>query len=235
MKKSYKILSCLSLAVVLTACNGSTITKEEAKTRVDEIVSYQAKNNTDLYKDGINFTSNTKFNNGNVSKLEVQYKSGDNYLYYKSYAKTTTDNSSKETTEEGYMGMIDDKYYSLDVVKKTYTEMNKIAFDIAYAAAATLRLAQFYSFGSPVSLAAVISTESEGSQYTYKSKGEGHIYVNIVTEKDDSKENDTYIFDNNRFVSYEESLSGDKGGKATLKASYNVSPRKLSLSGYTKA
>lgn len=67
----------------------------------------------------------------------------------------------------------------------------------------------------------------EGETITYKSKGDGHIFVESKT----SDETTTIIFENNRFVSYS---VNDKDSYEKCNIDYNAKASMPSLNGYTK-
>lgn len=223
MKKNYKILGCLSLAVLLTACNGADITKEEAKTKANDIVTYQTNHGDELYKDGIHYKAEGKDDDGKTMTEEYWYNSDSKYLHY--ISKSTSSNSTTEV--EFYYGMIDSKYYSIDVKKKEYTEYSnettyKLAFMIPVATVTGMM-----TFGSTALTGLVNKDAEEGETITYKSKGDGHIFVESKT----SDETTTIIFENNRFVSYS---VNDKDSYEKCNIDYNAKASMPSLNGYTK-
>lgn len=225
MKKNYKILGCLSLAVLLTACNGADITKEEAKTKANDIVTYQTKHGDELYKDGIHYKAEGKDDTGATMTEEYWYNSNSKYLHYTSKSC----NANTTTEVEFYYGMIDSKYYSIDVKKKEYTEYSnettyKLAFMIPVAAVTGLM-----TYGSTVLTDLVNTDAEEGETITYKSKGDGHIFVEYVSD-----ETTTIIFENNRFVSYSSYSNIVKDSYEKCNFDYNVKASMPSLNGYTK-
>lgn len=218
MKKNYKILGCLSLAVLLTACNGSAITKEEAKTKANDIITYQANHNDELYKDGIHYKFESKSDNKTVTE-EYWYNSSSKYLHY--VTKSTSSNSTTEV--EVYLGMIDSKYYSMDAKKKEYTEYSSELLYNAVFLVPVAKVTAGMTFGSTTLTALVNKDAAEGETITYKSKGDGHIFVESKTADSST----TIIYENNRFVSY-------KDGSSTYNFDYNAKASMPSLNGYTK-
>lgn len=249
MKKNFKFAS-IALVALLASCNGSTITKDKATEVAKGITKYQADNASDLYKDGIHLVLNSKTTEGKdytTTKTEFWVNEGSHFLHMVSVTEQSEEGKTSSNKTEAYFGQIDSKFYSINAVEKKYVEYNSLSvFEIAYKTACTAAMAVFNVYASGTALEANIATDTnEDNPFIYKSKGEGHLYIESnESEKDEEKNTSekgrsVYIFDNYRFVSLSINLEEVEEDIKTItvgsiKVDYKVSAKMPSLNGLTK-
>lgn len=249
MKKNFTKYAGIAMVALLTACNGSTITKEEAAKVARGITEHQVKDEN-LYKTFHMVSKISGFDdNGKAANIitEVWFDAKNDFIHVK--LETPDENNEKIIKSEAYMGKIGEKYYSIDMGEKQYTEFeNKSQFDIVFTQVSSSTRGQLVSTGSGAMLEMMIANTSddpkEGEEVVeFKSKGEGHLYVCATkTEKDDDTEITTkavMIFDNYVLSSAETTITDKKDSKNNLttsaKVDYNVNAKMPSLNGLTKA
>lgn len=249
MKKNFTKYAGITLVALLTACNGSAVTKEEAAKVAKGITEHQAKEE-DLYSKlhysakGNGYDDDEK---AITMSAETWLDTENHFLHMKS--EQPNDEGKTEKTEI-YMGAIGSKYYSIDMVEKTYTEFSSLTlFETVYTVSASAAKAPVASIGSGVVLEEMVaSAKDEPTEddpvFEFKSKGEGHLYV-AVTEKD--KDDDTgadvtsknIVIFNNYLLSYWETVETDSKTKSNnvttkMNVDYNVNAKMPSLNGLTK-
>lgn len=249
MKKNFTKYAGIALVALLTACNGSAITKDEAAKVAKGITTHQSAEK-DLYsKFHYSAKGNGYDKDGKATTMseETWVDTSNHFLHTKSEMPNDKGETEKK---EIYMGAIDSKYYSIDMVKKTYTEFSSLTlFETAYAIAIVAPSTTIAGIGNgPVLEAMVASAKEEPTEddpvYEFKSKGEGHLYV-AVTQKGKDEETgadltskNVVIFDN-YLLSYWESADTDSktksnNGTTKINVDYNVNAKMPSLNGLTK-
>ncbi len=247
MKKNFTKYAGIALVALLTACNGSAITKDEAA-KVAKGITTKQNSDEDFYSVfHINSTA-TGYEESKEHKEKFQtWVNNDKHFLH--IVDEETDDGKTEK-EEFYMGQIDDKFYEIDMVEKTYKEYSSLTvFEVVFKAKASESALMLVAFGTGEGLEATVATAKEepgenDPVYEFKSKGEGHLYVGVTQVRKDEennseiKTNGALIFDDSKIRSYEFKATDDKtkDNNSTMKLTfdYNVNVKMPSLNGLTK-
>lgn len=249
MKKNFTKYAGIAMVALLTACNGSAVTKEEAAKVAKGITTHQ-KEDENLYKQFHIVTKETTYDKDGKAyntTSEVWVNTDKHFIHLKS--EELTDDYKIEKSE-GYMGEIDSKYYSIDMGKKEYTQFESLtAFEVIYKSTVSGSAFLLGMMGSGEYLETMVASAKdepteEDPVFEFKSKGEGHLYLKVTEKSKDEEsgaditEESVIIFNNYVLASVEGEVTNSKAKeeceKGRMTVDYNVSVNMPSLNGLTK-
>ncbi len=250
MKNRFKkTMTMAFVALLATGCNGSEITKEQAKERMAGITKYQEEHTKDLYENGFYAKAviDGKSTDGReYMNISTEVWVANNYAHSK--IKGTIKTSSVETkqSQEFYIGIIDNHYYRIDAVAKTYYDFGEVGQDSSSDAEDIFKQVQitYNSILSETNIEVILEKFPEGEAefaegYSGKiqSKGEGHLHFELNYKSEDGKtiSNEELTFNNYRLAS---GKSKNITEKATINISasfsYSINAKMPSLNGFEK-
>lgn len=231
-------------ALLITGCDGSVITKDQANQRSADISTYQEQNAENLYSNGIYL----KINSSTQSLFEKEYYEkatneiwiAENYFHKKTTTtirRGQTDSEFKKE-QEVYLGKIHKQYYYVDTVARKYynfikstSKMNEV---IDKAKSPYTWALSVERISELLEIFPDDNTFSDGNSGVLKSKGGGNLYIesNIYDEKHKCFSYETLIFDNYRFFSSRgEKKYEDKTFRRDISAKYHVNTRMPGIIG----
>lgn len=231
-------------ALLITGCDGSVITKDQANQRSADISTYQEQNAENLYSNGIYL----KINSSTQSLFEKEYYEkttneiwiAENYFHKKT---TTTirrgqNDSEFKKEEEVYFGKIHKQYYYVDTVAKEYYDFIK---SVSRMNEIIDRAKNSYTWALSVErINELLETFPDNNEFAdgnsgaLKSKGDGSLYIesNNYDEKDKCFSYKTLIFDNYLFSSSKEEKKYEDGiYSVEISAKYHVDPKMPGIIG----
>lgn len=250
MKKNLKKLASIAfVALLATGCNGSEITTEQANERVAGIAKYQKEHAEDLYSKGVYLKGRleSKSTDGKeFANVTTELWMAKNYLHFKVSGNVKTEKAEAKQNEEFYIGEKDDHFYYIDTVGKKYFDFGNVGETVL--ASVNKALEGFEStYQSELSTSNIDDLLKEfptgeakfdnGFSGVLKSKGEGHLYLELSYKSEDEKTSSTnvLIFNNYRFASSKiESKTEEETSLIETTASYSVSTRMPGINGMEK-
>lgn len=231
-------------ALLITGCDGSVITKDQANQRSADISTYQEQNAENLYSNGIYL----KINSSTQSLFEKEYYEkatneiwiAENYFHKKT---TTTirrgqNDSEFKKEQEVYLGKIHKQYYYVDTVAKEYYDFIK---SVSRMNEIIDRAKNSYTWALSVErINELLETFPDNNEFAdgnsgaLKSKGDGSLYIesNNYDEKDKCFSYKTLIFDNYLFSSSKEEKKYEDGiYSVEISAKYHVDPKMPGIIG----
>lgn len=231
-------------ALLITGCDGSVITKNQANQRSADISTYQEQNAENLYSNGIYL----KINSSTQSLFEKEYYEkttneiwiAENYFHKKT---TTTirrgqNDSEFKKEQEVYFGKIHKQYYYVDTVAKEYYDFIK---SVSRMNEIIDRAKNSYTWALSVErINELLETFPDNNEFAdgnsgaLKSKGDGSLYIesNNYDEKDKCFSYKTLIFDNYLFSSSKEEKKYEDGiYSVEISAKYHVDPKMPGIIG----
>lgn len=231
-------------ALLITGCDGSVITKDQANQRSADISTYQEQNAENLYSNGIYL----KINSSTQSLFEKEYYEkttneiwiAENYFHKKT---TTTirrgqNDSEFKKEQEVYFGKIHKQYYYVDTVAKEYYDFIK---SVSRMNEIIDRAKNSYTWALSVErINELLETFPDNNEFAdgnsgaLKSKGDGSLYIesNNYDEKDKCFSYKTLIFDNYLFSSSKEEKKYEDGiYSVEISAKYHVDPKMPGIIG----
>lgn len=231
-------------ALLITGCDGSVITKDQANQRSADISTYQEQNAENLYSNGIYL----KINSSTQSLFEKEYYEkttndiwiAENYFHKKTTTtirRGQTDSEFKKE-QEVYLGKIHKQYYYVNTVAKEYYDFIK---SVSRMNEIIDRAKNSYTWALSVErINELLETFPDNNEFAdgnsgaLKSKGDGSLYIesNNYDEKDKCFSYKTLIFDNYLFSSSkEETKYEDKTFRRDISAKYHVNTRMPGIIG----
>lgn len=250
MKKNIKrIASIAFVALLATGCNGSEITKEQANERVAGIAKYQKEHAEDLYSKGVYLKGRMegKTTDGKQSaSLTSEVWMAKSFFHVRINESSKDENGETKQSQEIYVGEKDDHFYYVDAVAKEYYDFGSVGETVL--ASVNKLLDQFESVYQKALSSSNIdeilnkfptgeASFENGYSGVLKSKGEGHLYLELSykSEEDKTSKTSTMIFNNYRFASSKvEIKSEEETSLIETTASYSVSARMPGINGMEK-
>lgn len=251
--KRIKLVVGLGVVAMLASCNyaGKTITAETAKERADGIINYQKQNSEELSKKS--FSVNMKMkeiidDSSAEVKINLSADLGKEIYHIAVSGKEKTSVSSNDIHFNMYIGKIDGVIHFVETESKTYStdEDGALSDAINSAEMYIVTISRLMSNGTNIFGHLPWDLE-EINEYSFKSKGEGHLYVSHkkLNEQEDysSQTIENYEFENNMLKNingtYTETRTyGDKttteNMDVNLDVKWNCKLSMPNISGYEK-
>lgn len=250
MKKNIKKLASIAfVALLATGCNGSEITKEQANERVAGIAKYQKEHAEDLYSKGVYLKGRmeSKSTDGKEhASITSEVWMAKSFFHVRVNGNSKDEKGETKESQDIYVGEKDDHFYYVDTIAKKYydfgsvgetvlTSVNKVLdeFETVYQKALSSSNIDEILSEFPDGEASF----ENGYSGVLKSKGEGHLYLELSYKSEDEKTSSSniMIFNNYRFASAKvETKSEKETSVLETTASYSVSARMPGLNGMEK-
>lgn len=250
MKNTFKKIMTMSFVVLLaTGCNGSEITKEQAKERMAGITKYQEEHTEDLYENGFYAKAviDGKSTDGReYTKISTEVWIANNYAHSKINGTIKASGSETNQRQEFYLGIIDNHYYRIDAVAKTYYDFGEVGKDSSSDAESIFKQVQtiYNSILSATNIDTILEKFPDGDAefadgYSGKiqSRGEGHLHFELNYKSEDEKTilNEEITFNNYRLASGKsKNITEEATVNVLVSFSYSINAKMPTLNGLDK-
>lgn len=222
MKKNLKAILGLSFVTLLSSCSGTAITVENAKEKVEKIITFQSENLREIINKGyeVSMTVKETDNKNNVEATIKYYCDEENYIErIVAKAKVKSPLVSSTVNMDMYMGEMEidgwKSFYYVENNTKTYSDTK---WGMYYEA-----MREISSYSNMIETILISQTSllrsidwDDVDNFTFKSKGEGHLYIesqeSIKEEHNDDKmevkSKEIVEFEDNLLKSFTTTMSG---------------------------